>query len=142
MYPANAYVIRQATEADATTLRQLAELDGHKPFAGPALIAESGGAAIAAISLFDERVVADPFERTGRGDSAAPHAAARAACALGRAVAHRSAARGISSVRRGAGREELIAMPFPRDPNAPGGPGRSEFVRWTYATPKVPRPAG
>ena len=31
---------------------------------------------------------------------------------------------------------------FPRDPNAPGGPGRSEFVRWTYATPKAPRPAG
>jgi hypothetical protein len=64
MYPANAYVIRQATEADATTLRQLAELDGQKPFAGPALIAESAGAAIAAISVFDERVVADPFERT------------------------------------------------------------------------------
>ena len=64
MYPANAYVIRQATEADATTLRQLAELDSQKPFAGPALIAESGGTPIAAISLFDERVVADPFERT------------------------------------------------------------------------------
>ena len=64
MYPANAYVIRQATEADATTLRQLAELDSQKPFAGPALIAESEGTAIAAISLFDERVVADPFERT------------------------------------------------------------------------------
>jgi hypothetical protein len=64
MYPANAYVIRQATETDAATLRQLAELDGQKPFAGPALIAESGGTAIAAISLFDERVVADPFERT------------------------------------------------------------------------------
>jgi hypothetical protein len=63
MYPANAYVIRQATETDAATLRHLAELDGQKPFAGPALIAESG-TAIAAISLFDERVVADPFERT------------------------------------------------------------------------------
>lgn len=64
MYPANSYSIRQATEADAATLRQLAELDGQKPFAGPALIAESHGAALAAISLFDERVVADPFERT------------------------------------------------------------------------------
>ena len=65
MYPANAYVIRQATEADAPTLRQLAELDSQGPFAGPALIAESGdGVAIAAISLFDERVVADPFEPT------------------------------------------------------------------------------
>ena len=64
MYPANAYVIRQAAEKDTTTLRRLAELDGQRPFAGPALIAESDGVAIAAISLFDERVVADPFEHT------------------------------------------------------------------------------
>ena len=64
MYPANAYVIRQATETDGPTLRHLAELDSQKPFAGPALIAESSGVAIAAISLFDERIVADPFERT------------------------------------------------------------------------------
>lgn len=64
MYPANSYSIRQATDADQGTLRHLAELDGQKPFAGPALIAESGGVAIAAISLFDARVVADPFERT------------------------------------------------------------------------------
>ena len=64
MYPANSYVIRHATEDDAPTLRHLAELDGQKPFAAPALIAESGGVAIAAISVFDERVVADPFERT------------------------------------------------------------------------------
>jgi hypothetical protein len=26
-------------------------------------------------------------------------------------------------------RQELSAMPFPLDPNAPGGPGRSEYVR-------------
>ena len=64
MYPANAYVIRQATEEDTPTLRRLAELDGQKPFAGPALIVESGGVAVAAISLFDERVVADPFAPT------------------------------------------------------------------------------
>jgi hypothetical protein len=64
MYPANSYVIRQATEADAPTLRHLAELDGQKPFAGPALIAEHGDVAVAAVSLFDERVIADPFERT------------------------------------------------------------------------------
>jgi hypothetical protein len=64
MYPANSYAVRQATEGDAATLRRLAELDGQQPFAGPALIAESNGIAIAAISLFDERVIADPFERT------------------------------------------------------------------------------
>jgi hypothetical protein len=64
MYPANTYVIRQATEADTDTLRNLAELDSQQPFAGPALIAESDGVAVAAISLFDERMIADPFERT------------------------------------------------------------------------------
>ena len=64
MYPANSYAIRQSTESDLGTLRQLAELDGQRPFAGPALIAESDGVAVAAISVFDERVVADPFERT------------------------------------------------------------------------------
>ena len=64
MYPANAYVIRQATEPTPAPCAALAELDGQRPFAGPALIAESGGAPIAAISLFDERVVADPFQPT------------------------------------------------------------------------------
>ena len=64
MYPANAYLIRQAAEKDAATLRRLAELDGKQPFAGPALIAEADGVAIAAVSLFDERVVADPFAPT------------------------------------------------------------------------------
>jgi hypothetical protein len=64
MYPANSYVIRQSSETDLGTLRRLAELDSQKPFAGPALIAESDGIAVAAISLFDERVIADPFERT------------------------------------------------------------------------------
>ena len=64
MYPANSYAIRTATEADQGTLRDLADLDSQRPIAGPALIAESDGIAVAAISLFDELVIADPFERT------------------------------------------------------------------------------
>lgn len=64
MYPANSYSIRPATEADAATLRHLAEIDGQRAFTAPALIAESAGVAVAAISIVDERVVADPFERT------------------------------------------------------------------------------
>ena len=35
MYPANTYVIRRATEADAATLRHLAELDGQRRSPGP-----------------------------------------------------------------------------------------------------------
>lgn len=64
MYPANAYVIRQATDNDALALRLLAELDSQRPVAGPALIAESDGVPIAAIGLFDGRVLADPFQDT------------------------------------------------------------------------------
>ena len=64
MYPANAYVIRQATDDDALALRLLAELDSQRRVAGPALIAESDGVPIAAIGLFDGRVLADPFQDT------------------------------------------------------------------------------
>jgi hypothetical protein len=64
MYPANAYTIRQATEADDLALRLLAGLDSQPRLTGPALIAESDGVPIAAISMFEERVVADPFQRT------------------------------------------------------------------------------
>jgi hypothetical protein len=64
MYPSNAYVIRPATEADQPALRRLAELDGQRPFAGPALIGEIDGRPAAAVSLFEGRVVADPFQPT------------------------------------------------------------------------------
>jgi hypothetical protein len=64
MYPANSYSIRHATDLDKPTLRHLADLDSQKPVAGPALIAETGGIVVAAISVADERVLADPFERT------------------------------------------------------------------------------
>ena len=64
MYPANTYVIRHATESDSLALRLLAELDSQRPFAAPALIAEAGGVPVAAISVFDERIVADPFQPT------------------------------------------------------------------------------
>jgi hypothetical protein len=65
MYPANAYHIRRATEADAAAMRELAELDSRTPLSGPALIGEIDGAPAAAVSLVDGRVVADPFKPTG-----------------------------------------------------------------------------
>jgi hypothetical protein len=64
MYPANAYVIRQATEDDERALHELAELNSQRPFSGPALIGEIDGRPAAAISLFEERVIADPFQPT------------------------------------------------------------------------------
>jgi hypothetical protein len=64
MYPAAAYNIRQATEADEPALHQLAELDSQRGLSGPALVAEIGGNPAAAISLADGRVIADPFQHT------------------------------------------------------------------------------
>jgi len=66
MFPANAYVIRRATDDDAYALSQLAQLDGQRPLGGDVLIGEIDGRAAAAISLTDYRVTADPFEHTAQ----------------------------------------------------------------------------
>ncbi len=64
MHPSNAYVIRQASEHDERALHRLAELDGQRPFSGPALIGEIDGRPAAAVSLFEGRTIADPFQPT------------------------------------------------------------------------------
>jgi hypothetical protein len=66
MYSATAYVIRRATDEDAYALSQLAQLDGQRPLGGQVLIGEIAGRPAAAISLSDNRVVADPFEFTAQ----------------------------------------------------------------------------
>jgi hypothetical protein len=57
-------VIRLAVAADEQRLRQLAHLDSARPLTGPALIAEQGGSAVAAVAVIDGSVIADPFETT------------------------------------------------------------------------------
>jgi hypothetical protein len=64
MYPTNAYVIREATDADEHALRWLAELDSQLPLSGPALVGEIDGSPAAAVSLTDGRVIANPFRQT------------------------------------------------------------------------------
>ena len=64
MLPANAYVIRRATDEDKWALRALAHLDSQRPISEPALIGEIDGCPAAAISLVDGRVLADPFQYT------------------------------------------------------------------------------
>ena len=66
MFPANAYVIRQATDQDEKVLERLAGLDGQKPLSGGALIGEIDGTPAAAVSLEDGRIVADPFKFTAQ----------------------------------------------------------------------------
>jgi hypothetical protein len=64
MYSTNAYVIREATEADDHVLQRLAELDEQHPLEGRVLIGEIDGVPAAAASLADGRIIADPFLAT------------------------------------------------------------------------------
>ena len=53
--------IRRAGSQDAVALKLLAMLDSTRPLSGPVLVAESAGLVLAAISLEDGRIAADPF---------------------------------------------------------------------------------
>ena len=53
--------IRHAGSQDAVALKLLAMLDSTPPLRGPVLVAESGGLVLAAMSLQDGHVAADPF---------------------------------------------------------------------------------
>jgi hypothetical protein len=56
--------IRPARDVDTAALRRLAALDSSVPLTGDALVAEEGGELRAAVSVTDERAIADPFHRT------------------------------------------------------------------------------
>jgi hypothetical protein len=55
---------RSATSDDSRVLRDLAQLDSARPLTGPAVLAVVDGEPVAAVSLADGQVVADPFTRT------------------------------------------------------------------------------
>jgi len=60
----DAVEIRVATGRDAHAVRELEQLDGRTLTDGSRLVAEVGGVTVAAISVADDTVVADPFEPT------------------------------------------------------------------------------
>src|SRR4051812_49456482 len=64
MYAPNSYVLRPPPPADAEILGRLAGLDSAPPLEGSILIGELHGEAVAALSLTDDRAVADPFRPT------------------------------------------------------------------------------
>jgi hypothetical protein len=64
LFPADAYIIRLATERDAAALRRLAALDSARPLTGRVLIGEIDGQPAAALSLKTGVAIADPFKRT------------------------------------------------------------------------------
>ena len=57
-------IIRIASSADDPALARLAAMDSALPLRGAVLVAESGGVLRAALSLDDDRAVADPFVPT------------------------------------------------------------------------------
>lgn len=63
-HAADAVVIRSARDADLPLLRDLAELDSAKPLTGTVLVALIEGRPAAALSLDDNRAIADPFRLT------------------------------------------------------------------------------
>lgn len=64
MTPGGAVTIRFARTHEAAALAHLAELDSATTPAAPALVAEVAGEVLAAISLADGGLVANPFRRT------------------------------------------------------------------------------
>jgi hypothetical protein len=60
MFAANTYDIHVATEEDGPSLGRLSELDAARPLQRPVLIGQINGDPVAAISLADFRIVADP----------------------------------------------------------------------------------
>jgi hypothetical protein len=64
MYPANVYLIREATHADEDALRRLAKLNSQEPLRGRVLIGEIEGEPAAAASMADGRTVSDPSRAT------------------------------------------------------------------------------
>jgi hypothetical protein len=58
-------VIRVATAVDIDELRRLAALDSARALLGTVLVAESDGRIRAALSLDEQRAIADPFEPSG-----------------------------------------------------------------------------
>ena len=57
-------VVRRGRPADIHALADLAALDSTRPLTGRTVVAELDGRVVAAISLHDGRVVADPFVPT------------------------------------------------------------------------------
>jgi hypothetical protein len=56
--------IRAARGSDGIALARLAELDSRRPLTGDVLVAEADGAVIAALSIDENRAVADIFKPT------------------------------------------------------------------------------
>ncbi len=81
--------IRLARERDAPLLRRLAELDSAAPLGGQVLLVLAEDGPVAAISLEDQRVVANPFRPTAEAVAELRRRSREHLSALGAAAALR-----------------------------------------------------
>ena len=141
MFAANTYKLRFATEEDADALRRLAELDSRTPLAGRVLIGEIAGSPAAALSLGDDRVIADPFRRTDhlvaclriragaiRAHEGTPSLSERMRAALRPRGASGGTGSSGADVRRGGPHPLEIETPTPSRFRVTPGPR----LRWTH----------
>jgi hypothetical protein len=97
-----AVTLRYAVFDDAPDLFRLAQLDSTEPLSEPILLAEVSGRLTAALSLSEDRVIADPFVLT-RGTVELLRARARQLSGSGRRWGRggrRRRGRGLRSLRR------------------------------------------
>ena len=65
MVPGNTYVMRIENDPQSDVLQRLSQLDSARPLQTPALVGHIDDQPVAALSLVDDRAVADPFVATG-----------------------------------------------------------------------------
>jgi hypothetical protein len=94
-----AVTLRYAVFDDAPDLLRLAQLDSAEPPREPVLVAEVSGRLTAALSLSEDRIVADPFVLTA-GAVELLRARARQLSGTGWRSGRRRRARGLRALRR------------------------------------------
>jgi hypothetical protein len=112
MIAANAYRIRFATDADAETLKGLAESNSQDELVGRVIIGHLDGTTAAAMSLHDGRVIADSSRSTDRV-VAALQMRAGAIHAFEATPSLRE--RLLATLPKERGRSNVVAMPLSRD---------------------------
>lgn len=97
--------VRPAGPADERALEEASELDGRLLGPAPRLVAESDGAIVAALSLTDGSVVADPFRFTLEAVALLQRRAGEL-----RVPDQRRAARALRALRRGSARRTAVTV--------------------------------
>ena len=115
MFSSTTYVIRGARVSDARDLERIAALDSQRPLRGHILIGEIDGRPQAAMSLDDNRLIANPFVHT---ESLAAHLRIRARGIHAAGLRSLRAPARLRSRRSGPSRPGRTGAPCARTPRS------------------------